>query len=289
MSVGSDIKAAFEEVGTAITIVRDPDDITGEYIRMVLNSQVTKPFIREFFVEAQFAYDTQAVAGDVIYLSDGRYLIVMNKTPEELGGVVYRHQCVLYKCNAIGKISRETTSRLAYQLTTAWSAIKEPCHALLTESLYGNELDTEQGIGDLIRQAHELYLPHSYGLAVNDRFDVSQQAFVSSVSADGETDAEKEISTGGAPVSATWTVTFDSSTEFTVAGSDGLGEVGSGVIGTAFTPAAYFTIPADFFDANWLAGETYLFSTTAEYYRVKAVDKRRFNNVDFAFLIDDTR
>jgi hypothetical protein len=68
-------------------------------------------------------------------------------------------------------------------------------------------------------------------------------------------------------VSDSFTVTFDSPSEVTITGSS------SGNLGTfsdlsvAISPDnsgnPYFTIPANFFDGSWLAGETFEFDTVA--------------------------
>jgi len=72
--------------------------------------------------------------------------------------------------------------------------------------------------------------------------------------------------TGGV-VSDTWVVTFDDATHYSVFGlATGVLCVGT-LISAACAPDngghPYFTIPAAYFDANWLADETYTFKTTA--------------------------
>ena len=58
MSIGLDIKEVLSEVGNTITIVRTAGNVTGEYTMYKPNAQVTKPFIREFFLEGWLSYDT---------------------------------------------------------------------------------------------------------------------------------------------------------------------------------------------------------------------------------------
>ena len=83
MSIGPDLKEVLSDVGTAYTIIRDSGNITGEFLDFETNAQVTKPFIKEFFLDAVLSYDTEAVVGDIIEfnVAGDRYLI-MNKTPE---------------------------------------------------------------------------------------------------------------------------------------------------------------------------------------------------------------
>jgi hypothetical protein len=75
------------------------------------------------------------------------------------------------------------------------------------------------------------------------------------------------VDNAGGVVSDTWLVTMDDATHYSVFGTN------TGILcaGTAISVACapsngghpYFTIPANFFDANWLADETYSFRTTA--------------------------
>ncbi len=68
------------------------------------------------------------------------------------------------------------------------------------------------------------------------------------------------------PTTETFTLIFTSATAFDAYGVLS-GNVGSGTISVEFAPdnggAPYFTIPADYFDANWLTDETYTFATSA--------------------------
>ncbi|MGW8177643.1 MAG: hypothetical protein ACWGQW_02440, partial [bacterium] len=58
--IGQDIKEVFEEVGTAFvfTTTQNRENNSGEYLVYEINRQVTKPFIREYFLEAETAFDT---------------------------------------------------------------------------------------------------------------------------------------------------------------------------------------------------------------------------------------
>jgi len=161
--------------GVAITIIRPSGNITGEYALIKTNKQVTKPFIREFFQEATLAHDTAVVPGDVIWASDGRFLLVMNKTPKVMENAVYQHDCVLYKANVAGTIKRPSQGPRSadYTTPTVWTDIKTQAHGLMTESLYGNELDDDEAVGDIVRAAQDLYAPAAYGLAVGDQYWLS--------------------------------------------------------------------------------------------------------------------
>ena len=174
MSIGSTLKEVYEDLGTAFTIIRDSGDVTGEYLVYEINRQVTKPFIREFFLEAELAYDTEAVPGDVIsFDSDNRTFLMMNKTPEQFENTAINHQCVLYKCNVSGELFRpsgELTRDAQYRLSPGWQTIKEDCYALETESLFGHDLETDEELGMIGLEKHELYIPSSIGARVHDRY-----------------------------------------------------------------------------------------------------------------------
>jgi hypothetical protein len=172
--IGNDIKEVYAEVGAAFTILRTVN-ITGEYTHLTLNRQVTKPFIREFFLEAAVAYDTDVVAGDLIRLDvPGEVYIVMNKSPRLFENEIIQYSCVLYKCNVSGKLQRPTQVRgTDYHTTVTWSSVLTPCYGLLTEALYGHDLDTDNELGQLGLQEHELYIPSSIGIQIMDRYVVA--------------------------------------------------------------------------------------------------------------------
>ena len=182
MSIGDDIKEAFEDVGTVYTVHRDSGDISGEYLDFEINAQVTKPFTREFFLQATLPYDTSALTGDVVeFDTTGNNYLVMNKTPELFENSIITHEAVLYKANiSSGELLRpsgETWPTQTYHKESQWENIKSDCYALQTEALYGHDLDTDEELGLIGMQNHELYIPHSYGTRVLDRFQASSGEF----------------------------------------------------------------------------------------------------------------
>lgn len=177
MSLGPDIKEVIAEVGSAITIFRSPANITGEFIKAKVNAQVTKPFIREFFLEGTLSYDTQLNAGDVVQLNDGRIFLVMNKTPITFEGSIYSYSAVLYKSNVTGSLYRLSETKVDYRSTVSWSAVVASAYALLTENQFGNELDDDGEVGKVSLKAIDCYLPRSYGAIIGDRFEVSSTEY----------------------------------------------------------------------------------------------------------------
>jgi hypothetical protein len=175
MTIGPDIKEAIVEVGTKFSIIREGGNITGEYLTHASNAQVTKPFIREFFLEGTMQYDTQAVSGDIIEFgaTSKRYLI-SHITPTLFENAVIRYEVVLYLANVIVAILRPFENRNAnsYLMRTGWSIIKSGVNLVLTTPLFGQSLEGDQELGLLSVQMHEVYAPSSYGITYLDRLKI---------------------------------------------------------------------------------------------------------------------
>lgn len=175
MPLGDDIKETYQDVGVGYTILRGSGNVSGEYLDYEPNSQVTKPFIREYFLEAEIPYDTQSVAGDVIEFSDGRRFLIMNKTPEMFEDEIISFSCVLYKTNIVAVVMRprEVTDEQSLETTTAWDTVTSGEHALLVDKLFGAELNQRSDIGQLAIEGDECYIPASIGVQAMDRLIVS--------------------------------------------------------------------------------------------------------------------
>lgn len=172
MPFGASIKRAIKYIGAEFTVVRT--SISGEYAAISLNAQATKPFIREFFLEAELAYDTGSIAGDIIRfnLTDERG-IIMNRTPEVFEGEVAKYNAVIYKCNVSGELTRPLEGARDNQLAipTSFPSVQSDVYALMTEALYGHDLETDEELGALGLSEHELYIPASVGAQILDRFE----------------------------------------------------------------------------------------------------------------------
>lgn len=172
MTIGPDIKEAIVEVGTQFTILRDSGNISGEYLTHKSNAQVTKPFIREFFLEGVMTYDTQAVPGDIIeFDTTGTRYLVVHFTPTLFENTVIRYEVVLHKANVNAVILRpvETRNANSYLVETHWQIIKTSAPLLLTTPLFGQSMETDQQLGILNIETHEVYAPSSYGITYLDR------------------------------------------------------------------------------------------------------------------------
>ena len=183
MGIGDDIKTTLSEVGNTFTIIKENGNVSGEYLDYELNRQVTKPFIREFFIEATLSYDTEAVAGDVIEIDTlSKQYLLMNKTPEMFENAINTQECVLYKCNVSGELLRFSgegwRTGSTYQHYQQWDNQKSTAYGLLTEKLFGSDLTQDDELGQLGIEAHELYLPSSYGAKALDRYEYVSGEFL---------------------------------------------------------------------------------------------------------------
>jgi len=180
MSIGPDIKEVLAEVGVKYTILRDAGNISGEYLTYKQNAQVTKPFIREYFLEAALSYDTRVVAGDIIQFNatEDTY-IIMNSTPALFENTVIKYESVLYKTNVLIDILRPTNVRdeNTYQMRTIWTPIKTRARALISVPMFGISLDTNEELGLIGIGNYELYVPTSYGAQVLDRIRVTSTEY----------------------------------------------------------------------------------------------------------------
>lgn len=181
MTIGPDIKEALEESGVAVVSYGSLGTArAAEYIYYKPNSQATKPFIREFFLEAWFPYDTAASSGDLVRFSTtGTYYMIMNLTPFMFENEVIRRDAVLYKCNVTAALlrPREVRDPVNYLTRTVWDIVVPAMQCLLTTPLYGNELDTDEQMGQLGLEVHELYARDIHGIQVNDRVKVSSDQY----------------------------------------------------------------------------------------------------------------
>jgi hypothetical protein len=179
MTIGPDIKEALVEVGQAVIVTdRLSVDHTPEFIYYKPNSQATKPFIREFFLEAWFSYDTPTLSGDLVkFVVTGTRYMLMNLTPFMFENTIIRMDGVLYKCNVEAILLRPREVRENYLTRTVWDVIAPSMWCLLTTPLYGNQLDTGESLGQLGLEVHELYARDIFDIRVNDRVKVSSDQY----------------------------------------------------------------------------------------------------------------
>lgn len=176
MTIGPDIEEVLEEVGTSFKILYDSGAVEGGFLDFEPNSQVTKPFIREFFLEAMLSYNTSVVSGDVIQFDTTQdCYMVMNFTPSLFENTVINFDAVLYKTNVHIDLYRPTVvSQANYHDRTVWTLVKANVKALMTSPLYGSSLDEDRELGALGLQMQELYIPMSVGIQTFDKMIIRE-------------------------------------------------------------------------------------------------------------------
>lgn len=176
MSIGPDIKEVLQELGVSFTILRDSGDVTGERLDYDSNSQVTKPFIREHFLEVSFQYDSEVVAGDLIQFStDQRKFFVVHLDPELFENQIIEKRGVLYKANAVVSVQRPSGEDTDYyQRVVHWNDIKVNQPVTLVDKEYATRLDDEdQDFAQMDLKGLIMFLPASVGILPHDRIVVS--------------------------------------------------------------------------------------------------------------------
>ena len=153
---------------------------SGEYLVYELNRQVTKPFVREYFLEAEVAYDTQSVVGDCLIFDDARRFLVMNKTPEHFENEVVLYSSVLYQSNIDARILRASGEQDwddNYLMTDNWVTVEDSIDVLITESLYGHDIETDVELAQFGLENHEMYIPSWVGILALDRVEWTSGEF----------------------------------------------------------------------------------------------------------------
>lgn len=184
MGLGSDIKEVYSELGTAVSIISRSPVIRGERIIYELNSQATKPFIREHHLDSTAPYDTLITTDDIIRFDEtGDCYLVMNKTPDMFEDSIVEYSMVLYKCNlpASAFIVRPVESRDpdTYEITSGWKVVvSPPVYGLISDRVFGSEIDQEvTGAGQFPVWRIDLFLPKRYDVKPLDRIVLSETEY----------------------------------------------------------------------------------------------------------------
>ena len=183
MSIGPDLAEVYAEVGTLIKILKpDGTEVLGEYLDVDINRQVTKPFIREFFMEAAFSYTTAVVGGDVVeFIVDGRKFLVMNLTAEVFENQIINNNAVLYKCNEVATIKRLIKGGWNddYVQERVWPNVIVGVPILLTERFFGTGLGAvePQDFMEYDILDNQMYISEYYGVKPLDRVWLSDTEF----------------------------------------------------------------------------------------------------------------
>lgn len=174
MAIADDIKAAYIEVGTEYEVLKPTgEQYSGEFLMAEGNSQVTKPFVREFFLEAALPFDSNAESGDLITFTEtGIKYLVVTKTADLAENALIEHSTVLYKSNVSGELKRFSGESRDAQLriVPVWDTIRSPAYGTMVESLYGGELDEREAFVNQPIYRYEMYVPSAYGIKIDDRY-----------------------------------------------------------------------------------------------------------------------
>lgn len=175
MSIGSDVKKAFEDVGISFTIKRDSGNFSGEYLVYDIPAESKDPFDREVVLTGNLSYDTIVIEGDILELSDGRKVLVAHKTPDMFQDAVVDYETTFFKCNIpsgeIFRSSGEVWDAQEYHKVQVWDSIKSGVNGVLIE-VSGNQLSDQDELGLLSISRLGVYLPSGEDLRVLDRIQI---------------------------------------------------------------------------------------------------------------------
>jgi hypothetical protein len=174
VSVGSDLKKAFQKVGVSYQVLRDSGIFSGEFLIYDIPFTARSPFDREVVLDASLASDTIVVEGDVLELSNGKRCLVANKTPDIFQDEVVVYETTLFKCNITSgelfRSSGEVWDDQEYHKVTVWETIKAGVNAVVIE-VAGNQLSDQNESGLLSVSRLEMYVPSGENVRVMDRFE----------------------------------------------------------------------------------------------------------------------
>jgi hypothetical protein len=169
--IGYDIADVLDELGMCVEIQERVRPII-EKVDYDSNSQMTKPFNAEHFLMMMFTHASQIVAGDLLYaIAQNVHYRVMNCFPEIFEDTVIYKQGIVYKCNEVVSVYRpeEVRDPKTLRMQTGWIPIHVSVHSLVTDKLYGSELNTEMSFIQLDLRSRILYFPKKFEVLQKDR------------------------------------------------------------------------------------------------------------------------
>lgn len=169
--IGYDIADVLGELGMCVEIQERVRPII-EKVDYDSNSQMTKPFNAEHFLMMMFTHASQIVAGDLLYaVAQNVHYRVMNCFPEIFEDTVIYKQGIVYKCNEVVSVYRpeETRDPKTLRMVTGWRPIHASVRSLVTDKLYGSELNTEMSFIQLDLRSRILYFPKKFEVLQKDR------------------------------------------------------------------------------------------------------------------------
>ena len=176
--IGPDIAEVLDELGTLVTILRSPSNVT-ERITYDVNGQASNPFMREHSLAFSANYETVIQSGDLLQFEDLTYL-VCNKTPDMFENDIVEYAGVMLKCN-VGPFSivylTTTPNSDTFVLTSTWTVRKASCYGLIYRSSRSAVLNDEATLGKDTTFLLECFVPASYGAQKQDRVYISSTEY----------------------------------------------------------------------------------------------------------------
>lgn len=173
MSIGPDIKEVFEELGMPVTLYKvDGSTVTGEFIDYDDTfHKATTELQRQFALTVSFAYDSQAVAGDIVQLVGfDTYYIVISLKPSYFEATVVILEGYLLKCNVLGRFARQTETRNGYDLSVTWPTVQDLVYGVQFERGSNSDAESVLDIMEIPVGTKVLYVPNYSTIRVGDRW-----------------------------------------------------------------------------------------------------------------------
>jgi hypothetical protein len=177
--IGADIAEVINELGTEVTVLRDPTNFT-EKIMYDMDGSTSRFFYREYMLNAEFTNSTKIISGDIIQFNGLSYMVA-HSTPESFENETVELVSVLYKCNF-----PDTTFILSpvnvqdpvtFEITQNWSVKKTRPYGLIYRMAFYTELDKDTSDGRDLGARPEGFIPSNVGVSIGDRLQLSPTEF----------------------------------------------------------------------------------------------------------------
>lgn len=177
--IGVDISEVINELGTQVSIIRDPVNLT-EFIMYELDNSSSRAFYREYVLYASFVHDSVIVHGDVLFF-DNAYYMVAHKTSESFENSIVEYMAVLYRSNfppgALILSPTQTQDPVSFAITQDWAVKKATPFGLIYKSDFFTLLEEDISLGRDLGVRLECVVPSSYGVQERDRIQISPTEF----------------------------------------------------------------------------------------------------------------
>jgi hypothetical protein len=179
VALGDDIKEILTDVGAAFNIVQITTspysgEVAGGYCLIRPALQSSRPLVRELVTEAQFAFDTAVVNGDIINVPviPQKYL-VLTKAPRVFENAIFANPSMLYKVNFSGEWQRFSGEASGYDSNyisnTIPVAMQNPIYGTIADFDILLSFEELSKVGEISREDHVLFVPSVYGVREQDR------------------------------------------------------------------------------------------------------------------------